>query len=371
MKKYIFFLLVFLLLGCELIVDIKVPFDKQQLVVNSFFTPDSVWSASVSLNQSILDSAALQHVSDALVVIYQNGLPIDTLIHTADGEYKSDAGKPNINTAYEIKVSAPGHEPVHGVAEIIPPPIQITGVDISESISLQGHAVSIVTVKFKDDAAATNFYQILVEKEYDYYDYATKTIVTKHRQIELKSNDNSYVDIVKSYEREMLRKDVLFNGKDVKLSFKADYLGGKNIFVTLRTLTEDYYNYKATSQLQFDTDGDPLAQPVNVFNNINNGFGIFAGYSQSIFVQSKPVPEITSITPMTGKAGDHFIITGKNFSSLSVSIITEDSHYQYCRIVSATETKIEAVVPAKAVSGKVLVETNGYVLLSDDEFVVE
>jgi hypothetical protein len=43
------------------------------------------------------------------------------------------------------------------------------------------------------------------------------------------------------------------------------------------------------------TSGDPLAQPVNAYNNIQNGFGIFAGYSASVYRRTKPKPVILSI----------------------------------------------------------------------------
>ncbi|MFT6867249.1 MAG: hypothetical protein ACJA08_002089 [Cyclobacteriaceae bacterium] len=47
----------------------------------------------------------------------------------------------------------------------------------------------------------------------------------------------------------------------------------------IKKVSEEYYKYEQTSQLQFDIGGDPFSQPVPVFNNIENGFGIFAGYN--------------------------------------------------------------------------------------------
>ena len=50
--------------------------------------------------------------------------------------------------------------------------------------------------------------------------------------------------------------------------------------VVLRTTTEEYYNYHYTRDLQASVESNPFAQPVQVFDNIEGGLGVFAGYSQ-------------------------------------------------------------------------------------------
>ena len=59
------------------------------------------------------------------------------------------------------------------------------------------------------------------------------------------------------------------------------------MFVYLISASEDYFRYKRTYSLQEESSGDPFAQPVNVYNNIENGFGIVAGYSEDVFVYKK------------------------------------------------------------------------------------
>jgi hypothetical protein len=52
-------------------------------------------------------------------------------------------------------------------------------------------------------------------------------------------------------------------------------------FALLRTTTEEYYNYHYTRDLQASVESNPFAQPVQVFDNIEGGLGVFAGYSQT------------------------------------------------------------------------------------------
>ena len=47
----------------------------------------------------------------------------------------------------------------------------------------------------------------------------------------------------------------------------------------LRTLSEDQYRYQRTRILQEFSEGDPFSEVVPVYTNVENGFGIFAGYS--------------------------------------------------------------------------------------------
>ncbi len=52
----------------------------------------------------------------------------------------------------------------------------------------------------------------------------------------------------------------------------------------LRTLSSDQYHYLRTLQLQEFNEGDSFSEVVPVYNNIENGFGIFAGYSSDSVV---------------------------------------------------------------------------------------
>src|SRR5436190_19870299 len=290
MKKYLFTFLL-LLFGCELIVDIDVPFEHPSLVVNSFFNSDSLWTATVTLNRHVLNDNPFQKVNNALVIIYDDGNPIDTLISKGGGLYQSDTGKPAIEKNYQIKVSADNYEAILGQS-MAPMPAQILSVDMKRTEGTFDHPpYNAFTLKFKDEPGIKNFYQILLETESEYIDPFTYEIQTRRYQTQIESNDPGLQGENQDTSNGLLIKDVLFDGKEAELSFKtinADVSFKASVILTLRSVSEDYYKYKTTSQLQSNTAGDPFAQPVNVYNNIENGFGIFAGYNQSSFILSNP-----------------------------------------------------------------------------------
>src|SRR5688572_21613606 len=106
MKRYLIIFLVFFICACEVVVDMDVPFEGEQLVVNSFVCPDSLWSASISLNRYILADERNPHkkVENATVTIHdENGL-VATLQHVGNGRYGSQTEKPQAGKQYTIRV---------------------------------------------------------------------------------------------------------------------------------------------------------------------------------------------------------------------------------------------------------------------------
>ena len=49
------------------------------------------------------------------------------------------------------------------------------------------------------------------------------------------------------------------------------------IYVSLHSITEDYYDYVSSLQKHYNAKGDPFSTPVVVHGNVENGIGIFAG----------------------------------------------------------------------------------------------
>ena len=44
-----------------------------------------------------------------------------------------------------------------------------------------------------------------------------------------------------------------------------------------------YYEYLKTARLHDYTRENPFAEPLSVYSNVENGYGIFAGYSSQTF----------------------------------------------------------------------------------------
>jgi hypothetical protein len=248
----------------------------------------------------------------------------------------------------------------------------------------------MLKLRMMDDDAKKNYYELSLETEHEYYDYDKEQLVVRRSPSHLTSKDPALPDNSDRPSGSLLFDDVRFNGAEKELLFELSGAGLSNprvmATVTLKTLSEDGYNYVRTARLQNDTSGDPLAQPVNVYNNIQNGFGIFAGYSASVYTRSLPRPVITSIEPMTGKPGDHIVITGENFlvpPDGNTSVLFRGPERPFAgpgpprtapstvggELVDLTPTRIEVIVPETAITGRILI-FGGRLAVSDSEFVV-
>jgi hypothetical protein len=375
MKKHSVLLFLFALCACELIVDVDVPFEHAQLTVNSFFNPDSVWKATVSINRHILDDSPIRKVENAELVIYEDTFPVDTLIHQSNGNYSSDE-KPVIGKNYDIRVSAAEYETV-SAQSTIPPPAGITSFEKNHT-NMNNEEEVAIRIKFNDDGLQENYYQIAIAAELpNYNSFTGKTTYYRYRV--LLETDNPEGAPYSQYfqiDNSIFLKDILFNGKEAEIFLKSRDLFGlyaNRVIVSVRTVTEEYFKYATTAKLQEITSGDPFAQPVNVYNNVAHGLGIFAGFSQSVYIYTNPGPSIKAITPMQGKVGDLITVSTENFvkNAKYISVTFAGIQYPvYTPVIERNGDDVKVRVPEGAVSGKIVLYSRGTSLASDTDFDV-
>lgn len=296
--KYIFVVLGFFIVGCSKELDVAVPDNPRRLTLNSVFTPDSTWKVALTVDHDIFDNRDFfDLVYDASVIIYQDGNPIDTLVKkmrdtlysTNAYNFYSRAGKPSNNRPYEIRASSPRFGTVRAVSAF-PYPTPITNVE--SHLSEAGISEPTVTVTFKDRGNEKNYYFVYVSQKFDYYNDFRKDTLHVDRPLTLSTHDPAFQNNHSS-EEGLLFDDGIFDGKEITVEVTLHYYythPGEELRAHLRTVSEDLYNYLTTSDLQNQASdfqklgvSDPLSQPALVFSNVQNGAGIFAGYSETTF----------------------------------------------------------------------------------------
>jgi hypothetical protein len=75
-----------------------------------------------------------------------------------------------------------------------------------------------------------------------------------------------------------------------------------------------------------------------------------------------PLPQITGINPTQGNVGDQLTITGQNFGSDSSNIQVLFADSVRAKLVSVTNTKVVAVVPAGGISGAIKLKIGSIVI---------
>ena len=294
---------VFAFMSCETTERIDdFPLRPSQLVVNCNFTEGVPFAFQVSKSLSVLDNADLKLVDSAKVKLFRGDELIETL--TAQNElgwYVSEISIPEAGKTYSIEVTSPDFENVLLSEEIAPNKVPISDVTIQikdssfyewedhrdGSIRYGGNIEGSFKIVFSDPAETDNYYTLnafYMDTIYDNYEDKDDWHLEK-RPLSLSSEDAAIDNDGDNYIILMFR-DEFFNGQDYKISAEFyDYqaMRGKEYFIELTTLGRAGYLYKKSIDDYFLAINDPFAEPVQIFGNIENGYGIFMGHSISIF----------------------------------------------------------------------------------------
>ena len=255
-----------MLASCEMVVDVDMPAHHPVLVVNSLFSPESQWLVRVNHSKAILDTSRIQPVKNATVEISSDRDGAWQLSRNVDGYYYNNAMPfPKPGVTYTLNVSAPGFDAVTASCTL-PKSVPINNISTRKLENNFNGDEFEVTINFTDPPEPDNYYQL---------------IVTSQENLDANSFYMDYVsdDPVFGKDEGTVFSDDLFNSKDysLKIRLPRHLVLGKIFWVNFITASKDYYTYfKSYRQFQ-DTYENPLAEPVFVYSNIENGLGIFAG----------------------------------------------------------------------------------------------
>lgn len=272
----------------------EIEFDAQdiapRIVVNSLFTNDSIWAAHISRSVGVLETTSYTTIDDANVNIFDaNANLVTTLTHQGNGLYTSPTGlTPQANQSYTIEASASGYESVNA-SNSIPSAVPIYQLDTVTSTNSDDETILEATITFQDPPNISNYYMLEV--------YVTGTWINEWEEdtIEIReplqiSCDDINVETVNRFNfggfentyLYLMLKDQNFDGENYSLTFSViNYaeLKDMDLFGEIRLVntSEEYFNYLKSFNRYQRTINNPFATPVQVYSNVNNGMGIFAG----------------------------------------------------------------------------------------------
>ena len=268
------------------------------MVVQSNFVADELLSVFVSRSENLfLPDTAYIAISNARVEVFSNDRLLEKLIFTTNANglfYQSREFRPRINVPYQLRVTAPGLEPVVSESRI-PGPVELLEArardvvvqSIPESPDLQYNFT--VDLAFSDPIDAENFYHLLffqrklVIEEGD--EEPSIRIEQRPFLINTINNNNSFKPY---YRGGILINDANSNGRTYNYSFRFGIrLQQPNeimdqFIVELRTTSDEYFQFHNSLNNLNNGSGEPFSESAIVFNNIEAGYGIFAGYSRVV-----------------------------------------------------------------------------------------
>ncbi len=288
--------------ACEQVIEPDLPEHTPRLVVHSLFTSDGGWSADVGRSSGILESYGDWAVADAAVELLAGERVVGELrFNEAARVYVFEDSSLQAGETYSLQVSAPGFETIRAT-DTVPAPVPTslrpgTRGDLSIELEIQ------------DPPGEANYYQISLYQVFTGRGATRVEGVLSTRDPSI-MGDNSVDESPfeeGTFEGEApYFRDTLFDGRthEIELTYTGDWVervgtiireeeeeewqddlehAGFTAYLQVLYISETYYEYLKTARLHDETRENPFAEPLNVYGNVENGYGIFAGYSSRTF----------------------------------------------------------------------------------------
>ncbi len=276
-------IVVVILCSCHHKVDWEHPDFEPKPTINSFFADGKPIRLHVSLAVAFGPEQSAV-VNNAQVNLYVDGSLAETLTHEEEGFYQSsiiaEAGR-----EYRCEVTIPGY-PMAAATTSIPVPQNIIDVEHINNAGVDEEGVTYPAIKvtFSNSSNEATFYHLAIQLiQGDYHSYIAPfyindpVLLNEGLPITVFSNEaiegNSYTMTINYTTGSASSTDG--SGWVTRLY---------PLIVELRTVSEHYYQYAQTLHLYEMANDDPFFTgnsilPFNIHSNVENGYGIFVGYS--------------------------------------------------------------------------------------------
>lgn len=289
-QLFIFSLAIFFLSSCIKEIEFSSEEVTPRIVVNSLIRPDSTLLVNVSHSLNVLDQADIQPLTNASVKLFDgNGNFIEDLVHVGDGDFRSPSNLiPVTGNTYRINVTNSGYENVQALTAVPTPLVPVVLDTITTVIAQED--VFKVKVRIQDPSASGDHYVVRFYQVYDDYIYDNfGNIIDTVQQFDglwFSTNSVYFEDAGEIFDtrRMQFSRDVLYNGQTIDVEFFLPMWmeSTTSIYMSFSHASEEYYLFNRSYDLYQTTDGDPFAQPVQIYSNVGGGIGIFAGYYPSL-----------------------------------------------------------------------------------------
>lgn len=298
--KYVLPILLIIIISCETVVTPELPNDPPQLVVYSFFRPGEPIRFDVFRSVSIFNTPSFEQVRGLTIELFQDGSHIESVGENQSDTYTSTS-MAQTGATYRFEITT-----ADGVVlseSFIPESVDIDqgtfSTDIQDiNLGEYGYPASVT---FTDQADEANYYLLEVLVDHCEDGCETNTVSGNLNEIlveDVKVDNSGNTDITIGSgpedingSRYLYLSDNGFDGQAFTLDFyviptliNPDDPTDVMVRYVLKSINEEYYQYLLTSdyQRQIEEEGT-LAEPVQIFSNVQNGLGVFAGYGLSVY----------------------------------------------------------------------------------------
>ncbi len=297
MKKILLaalFLSYIMLTGCVKILNDELKTKETKMVLNAAIAPDSVFTVNVSRTFNIFEDESadnLPFIDSANVLLYEDDQFLFQLQNTGYGFYKHPGFYPQIGKQYRVTVSHGAWHDIESIASI-PPKVPIVSLDTSSVFNSDEYGNNetqyIGEITYNDPPGVANYYQLSCVL----YNYYNDSLVYVDPQSAVWPTDDNERFFDSQSGSSLLWSDKLTDGKQVTFKFIFLYAYAYNKMARenkqtfkfefhLKSITKNYFTYLKSLGVYWETGGseNPFSEPVVIYSNVDNGYGILGAYS--------------------------------------------------------------------------------------------
>ena len=275
MKKILLVLIGYIVVSaCQKIIEIELPDQELVPVVNCLFTEGEPFKVHLS-RVKVADSKAYASIDDASVKLFDGDEFLGTLDSEGEGVYLDSALLPKIGHSYSLEIKSPDDDAIR-VEDFLPGiGLQVLGHHFIQNAGIddEGQSYSELRIELSDSEDSENFYGISVLADPG---------VGKLFPLEITSNDTKITNeiIVEDYPDILVFRDDQFNASTTVVSVRFSYDIATHF--RLYSFSSDAFSYIRSLIIHNYTkeyDFWEVYEPIAVYSNVENAYGIFAGYS--------------------------------------------------------------------------------------------
>lgn len=297
--NFLIFSLSIFLFSCEKTEKIEnFPMSPSKLVLNCQLNPDSVITLLLFKSLSVLDNAPNKNITTAKVELFKDNLLIASLpAANKHFMYVFEGIKPETDHTYKVIATAAGYEQVW--AEVSVPqdvfPDKIT-TSVSDTFTYIDYyngdtsysTIGKINVTLTDPVAGRNYYKLKIYYHNIYFEIQqsgdTLTYISNYG---LYNYNNTGVSPLIDFNLgfDYFFTDQYFNGSQVTIDIPIMYSGLERsitIYAELISVSEEQYLYDKSKMVFNNNNGNPFTEPIQIYTNINNGFGILSGINGNV-----------------------------------------------------------------------------------------
>lgn len=282
MKNLIYLLCIgFSILSCERTIEFDGETKKPKLVINSTFNSVDTFKINLSNSLAVIDNGDLKYINDAEVKLYDEK---DDLLGFLENKQKgtfvlSDKAL-EVGKSYKVTVEKEGYTSITA-SDIIPGQPTILKVDTLRMQGREGEKHLGFELSLKDPKGK-HFYMIefWMSIDEEMGGVGSQLLYFSSRDPNIfgyTSTDNQGWS-----GNQLILTDNAFEGQEYKLNlrtdtypFDAEFV--ENVELRVSSISEATYSYYTSLQIYQENEFNPFSNPVQVYSNVENGFGIFGG----------------------------------------------------------------------------------------------